>query len=201
MRARKAADNDSCEAPQQEHAGIGGAAGKGGRQRSLQVDVVQSVTGLYMEKQLRKFCQIHALNALLGKTAIQPTDILNFCSSHAERDSSLGAALEGEGMWTPHEGNFADVTINAFLHYHTTPTVRLYSVANRVPIGSTADCFLSGLPADQDAFMLSWHQGTQLYEDVRYGHAVCVRKHPRTQQWYLLDSERDWTQPSTTDSP
>ena len=25
---------------------------------------------------------------------------------------------------------------------------------------------------------------------IQYGHAVCVRKHPSTRQWYLLDSER-----------
>lgn len=82
-----------------------------------------------MEKQLR-FCQIHALSALLGNTAIQPTDILNFCNSHAERDTRLGAALKGEGLWTPHEGNFADVTTNAFLHHHSTPTVRLHSMTD-----------------------------------------------------------------------
>jgi len=143
-----------------------------------------------MEKQLRKFCQIHALNALFGKNAIQPLDILNFCKDHANTDTGLGAALRGGGTWCPHKGNFADVVINAFLHYHSTPAVRLSSVADKIPIGSTPERFLSGLPVDQNAFMLSWHQGTEPHQGKEYGHAVCVRKHPKTQQWYLLDSER-----------
>jgi hypothetical protein len=51
-----------------------------------------------MEKQLRKFCQIHALNALVGKNAIQPVEILNFCKGHANTDTGLGAALRGGGI-------------------------------------------------------------------------------------------------------
>jgi len=77
-----------------------------------------------MEKQLRKFCQIHALNALVGKNAIQPVEILNFCKGHANTDTGLGAALRGGGIWCPYEGNFADFVINAFLHYHSTTTVK-----------------------------------------------------------------------------
>ena len=98
--------------------------------------------------------------------------------------------LKGGGIWGPHEGNFADVVINAFLHYHNTPTVGLSSVADKIPVGSAPERFLSGLPASQNAFRLSWHQGTEAHQGRGYGHAVCVKKLPKTQQWYLLDSER-----------
>ena len=100
---------------------------------------------LYMGKQLRKFCQIHALIALFGRNAIQPADILNFCKNHANTDTGLGAALTEGGVWCPHERNFADVVINAFLHDHSTPTVRLSSIADKTPVGSAPERFLSSL--------------------------------------------------------
>ncbi len=189
-KTRQSAESASNEEPEQDSCPIGGTHGGEDWRGHLHAEPIHSNTGLYMEKQLRKFCQIHALNALFGKNAIQPADILNFCKNHANTDTGLGAALKGGGIWCPHEGNFADVVINAFLHYHSTPTVRLSSVADKIPVGSAPERFLSGLPADQNAFMLSWHQGTESHQGRGYGHAVCIRKHPETQQWYLLDSER-----------
>jgi len=44
----------------------------------------------------------------------------------------LGAALKGGGIWCPHKGNFADVVIIAFLHFHSIPIVRLSSVADKM---------------------------------------------------------------------
>lgn len=167
------------EEPEQVSCPIGGTHGGKGRQRYLRAEPIHSNTGLYKS---RKVCQTHALNALFGKNAIRPVDILNFCKNHAKTDNGLGAALTGGGIWCPHEGNFADVVINAFLHYHSTPTVRLSSVADKIPVGSAPERFLIGLPADQNAFILSWHQGNEAHQGRGYGHAVCIRKHPGTQQ-------------------
>ncbi|DBA89329.1 TPA: hypothetical protein ACH3X2_004773 [Trebouxia sp. C0005] len=183
-------ESASNEKPEQESCPIGGTHGGKDRQGHLRAEPIHSNTGLYMEKQLRKFCQIHALNALFGRNAVQPADILNFCKDHANTDTERGAVLKGGGIWGPHEGNFADVVINAFLHYHSTPTVGLSSVADKIPVGSARERFLSGLPASQNAFRLSWHQGTEAHQGRGYGHAVCVKIFPETQQWYLLDSER-----------
>lgn len=44
---------------------------------------------------------------------------------------------------------------DAFLHFHSVPTTRLYPVAQNIPLGSNADMFLRGSPAGQNAFMLS----------------------------------------------
>lgn len=49
----------------------------------LRMQPASKTKGLHMEKQLRKCCQIHALNALLGRTAIQPANILSFCEERA----------------------------------------------------------------------------------------------------------------------
>lgn len=51
-----------------------------------------------MEKQSTEPCQIHALIALLGKSAIRPVDILNDCKDHADTDTGLGAALKAGGV-------------------------------------------------------------------------------------------------------
>jgi len=80
--------------------------------------------------------------------------------------------------------------IDAFLHFHSVPSTRLYSVAQNIPVGSDADMYLRGLPAGQNAFVLRWHCGNMPHEDPAYGHAVCVKRHPINKEWYLLDSEK-----------
>ena len=159
-----------------------------GAGQHLRMQPASKTKGLHMEKQLRKFCQIHALNALLGRSATQPADILSFCEERAKEDTGLGRALKGSDTWSPTEGNFCDMVINAFLHYHSSPTVRLSSVADNIPMGSEETRFLSALPAGHDAFVLRWNCGSQPHEDTAYGHAVCVRKRPVTKE--RLNSER-----------
>ena len=112
------------------------------------------------------------------QNAIQPVDIISFCEDHANTDTGLGAALEGGRVWCPYEGDFAGVVRNAFLHHHSTSIVRLRSVADKLSVGSAPELLLSGLPADQNAFMLSWHQGTEAHQGScrGHGHAVCIRK-------------------------
>ena len=156
---------------------------------SMRIRQVKTTSRLHMEHQLKKFCQIHALNALLGQTMVQPRDILGFCKEHSTKSTALGTALQGEGSWCPNQGNFGDMVIDAFLHYHSKPVVRIYSIADRIPIGSNQNRFINGLPAGHDAFILRWNQGNEPHECDSYGHAVCVRRHPVSRKWYLLDSE------------
>ena len=80
--------------------------------------------------------------------------------------------------------------IDAFRHFHSVPTTRLYPVAQNTPVGSNADLFLRGLPADQDAFVLRWPCRNMPHEDPAYGHAVCVKRHPASKEWDLLGSEK-----------
>lgn len=54
-----------------------------------------------MEQQLAKFCQIHALNELLGRTAVQPKDMLNLCKEHQKKNTGLGKCAEGTGDMVP----------------------------------------------------------------------------------------------------
>ncbi len=66
------------EEPEQDKCPIGGTHGGKDRLGHLHAEPIHSNTGLYVEKQLRKFCQIHALNALFGnkKTASEQSELL-----------------------------------------------------------------------------------------------------------------------------
>lgn len=77
----------------------------------------------------------------------------------------------------PRYGNFGDLVINAFLHYHSTPVAWLYLVAESISSKLDAEMLLRVLPADQDTFMLGWNGGDRPQEGA-YGHAVCVSRHP-----------------------
>ena len=166
-----------------------GGNGNEVNQSGLQAHQAHGTTGLYMEHQVRKFCQVHALNAMLGRNAMQLETMLKFCEEHARDDTALGRNLRLGIGWCSRDGNFGDMMIDASLHFHSVPSTRLYQVAQNIPVGSDADMYLRGLPADQDAFVLRWHCGNMPHEDPAYGHAVCVRKHPSSKDWYLLDSE------------
>ncbi len=61
-------------------------------------------------------------------------------------------------------------------------------IARNIPQGSQMQDFTAFLPEDMDAFILRWGQGDAPYEDLGFGHAVCVKKHPETGHWHLLDS-------------
>ena len=62
-----------------QHSDPKGGTNNGVNQHGLQTQQAHGTTGLYMEHQVRKFCQVHALNATLGKHAVRP------CSpNHAE---------------------------------------------------------------------------------------------------------------------
>lgn len=88
-----AAEETTASTPEEkEDCQVGGTARQNGHQ-PLQVQPVFNENGLYMEKQLQKFCQIHALDALLGRTVVQPMHILNFCKAHASDNTHLGSNL------------------------------------------------------------------------------------------------------------
>ena len=127
--------------------------------------------------------------ALLGSTAVQPKDIINFCNEHKKKNTGLGNALKGSGTWSPSHGNCRDMVIDAFLQYQCTPTVRLCSVADSVPTSSDASRIMNGLPTEHNAFILRWHYGKALHQSQLYGHALCVEIHLTTGSWYSLDSE------------
>ncbi|KAA6421549.1 MAG: hypothetical protein FRX49_08493 [Trebouxia sp. A1-2] len=77
-----------------------------------------------------------------------------FGEEHAKDNTALGRNLRLGIGWCSKDGNFGDMMIDAFLHFHSVPTTRLYSVAQNIPVGSNGDMYLRGLPADQDAFVL-----------------------------------------------
>ncbi len=158
--------------------------------QGLQAQQSHGTIGLYIEHQVKKFCQVHALNAMLGRNAVQLETMLKFCEEHAKDNTALGKQLRLGIGWCSRDGNFGDMMIDVFLHFHSVPSTRLYSVAQNIPVGSDADMYLRGLPADQNAFVLRWYCGNMPHEDPAYGHAVCVEQHPINKQWYLLDSEK-----------
>ncbi len=128
-------------------------------QHGMQAQQAHGTTSLYMEHQVRKFCQVHALNAMLSRNAIQLETMLKFCEKHANDSTALGQNLRLGIGWCSRDGSFGDMMIDAFLQFHSVPRTRLYSVAQNIPMGSGADMYLRGLPAGQNAFVLRWHCG------------------------------------------
>ncbi len=88
-------------------------------QHGLQAQQAHGTTGDYMQHQVRKFCQVHALNAMLGRNAIQLGTMLKICEEHAKDDTALGRNLRLGIGWCSRDGNFADMMIDAFLHFHS----------------------------------------------------------------------------------
>lgn len=154
----------------------------------LQCQHVNSETGLYIQRQLKKLCQLHALNALFGRNIVQPHSMLAFCEDEIQRDTALDRNLKNRG-YCPHEGNFPDMVINTWLHYNSQPAVRLKCINDSIPRNSSEADFLGCLPGHIDAFVVRWDQGGLAHEDTGYGHAVCMRRHPATDKRYLLDSK------------
>ena len=54
------------------------------RHDKLQCQPIDTQTGIYIEKQLRKFCQVHALNAFYSRKIVQPETMLTFCKAEIE---------------------------------------------------------------------------------------------------------------------
>ena len=113
-----------------------GGSDNGMKRNEVQAEQAHSTTGLYMECQARKFCQVHALNAMLGRRAVK---LKTCCTEHAKDKTALGRNLRLNVGWSPSDGNFSDMVINAFLHYHSVPTTWLYPLAQKIPVGSKAD--------------------------------------------------------------
>ena len=62
-------------------------------QHGLHAQQAHGTTGLYTEHQVRKFCQVHALNAMLGRNAVKLETMLKFCEKHAKDKTALGQNL------------------------------------------------------------------------------------------------------------
>ena len=137
----------------------------------LQCQQVDSETRLYMEVQLRKVCQLHALNALFGRNIVQPHTMLEFCAAESQKHTALGKTLKNNG-YCPDEGNFPDMAVNAWLHYHCQPAARLKCIKDNVQFNSDETTFISCLPPHIDAFVLRRNKGGLPHEDTGCGHAV-----------------------------
>ncbi|KAL3137182.1 hypothetical protein ABBQ32_006747 [Trebouxia sp. C0010 RCD-2024] len=84
--------------------------------------------------------------------------MLAFCANEIQRDTALGRTLKNGG-YCPHNGNFPDMVINAWLHYNSQPAARLKRIKDSIPRNSNEADFLSCLPTHIDAFVLRWNQG------------------------------------------
>ena len=146
---------------------------------------------LYLEKQYAQFCQVHALNAFFGRSIVTPQDMLHFCMQEIKSGTRLGGHLSASG-YDQKTGNLPTMAIQAWLHRHTQPEVRLINIkTNYIVPGKSEMEIISELPQELDAFILSWNKGTERYKSTQCGHAMCVKRHARSGKWYLLDSEED----------
>ena len=62
------------------------------------------------------------MNALLGKSAVQPMMRLNFCKERGKENTWLGHFMSRLSTYCPEKGNFCDSLIDADL-----PVILLYT--------------------------------------------------------------------------
>lgn len=129
----------------------------------------------YMERQVAKFCQVHALNALFGRQFVTHPSMLAYAKSH-KQNKSWDIWLSN--AFIERTGNFSDMIINHWLRGVSTPRVYIKSVRIHMKRGSSKEEFLADLPAGYDRFLL-----------VTERHAMCMRRCNKINTWYLLDSE------------
>ena len=158
------------------------------RNRQVEGDItaIANQAELHLERQFRRFCEVHALNALFGRRIVSPTAMADFCRQELQFNTALGRHLR---MLDLADGNLSTMVVNAWLHHHSSPAVRLVSITLNVAAGSAAEDSLSALPPGHDAFQIYWTHGKEAHNSSNYGHVVCVRKQAHTGGWYLLDSE------------
>lgn len=140
----------------------GGRPEHGKSNDMLQCHPVDTQTGMYMEKQLRKFCQGHAINAFLSKKIVRPQTMLAFCKAEVDHDTALGRALKNPA-YCPIEGNFPYMAVDAWLHHHCQPASRMVRIAINIPLGSQRQGFTAFLPQEINAFSLRLTPGCRLW--------------------------------------
>ncbi len=141
---------------------------RGGQRREstpLECVQVDSQCGMYMERQILRFCQLHALNALFGRNVVQPKDMMKFVASELRRDTALGRLL-GHPRSNPHVGDYPDMAVDALLHHICQPAARLMCLRHGIPLGSKEGDFTALLPADMDAFIVRWNKGNMPHEST-----------------------------------
>lgn len=151
---------------------------------------------IYWERQDRKNCQVHALNAMLGRQVVTGPQVSAFLDALPleARGGYITRTMSGRAGTYDEDGNFADMTINMWIQHNlqhgiTAGSERLYLVhthSSPIPRGSSEAHLLKHVPTDHDSFTVCWFGGSAAYVG-RYGHSVCICKH--SDQWYLNDSK------------
>jgi hypothetical protein len=149
--------------------------------------------GFYWEQQKRHFCQIHALNALLGRRALDGAQVL-------QRAIDIDKAERrqwGNFMFTAN-GDFTTGLLNYILRELTMPMAFLHKTSiSSIHRGASKSDILKMIPPGLTGFILQWNgpihtTGTTRHnsdEGEDYGHSVCIRLWPTNNTWYLIDSE------------
>lgn len=142
---------------------------------------------IYHEQQKRQFCQVHALNAALGRPILTGETLLQYC-----KDKTRECQGNPHSMW-PHiyhatNGNFSTMALNRWLEDNSRPPICVATLSavyphipsSHIDLGSTRDTVLSTvLPLGIHCFMLHT-------DSLIGGHATCVRRVDGN--WYHVDS-------------
>ncbi|GLC61481.1 hypothetical protein PLESTB_001761100 [Pleodorina starrii] len=146
---------------------------------------------IHHEQQRRQFCQVHALNNLIGGHYLNPEHVLEYCirlDDHLQATNHPSRALWRE-TFNRHTGAFTTLAINHYLRYNVyltsqDPTKQFLALRSAPRALSSGNAVrrraLPALPplAAQYGFVLQMSGRP---------HAVCVKRIGDT--WHLIDSE------------
>lgn len=149
-------------------------------------------TNMYWEPQVLNFCQVHAINAMLGTPMLRNADVMATLRTRTQMERRAIVGIQYDTT----TGNFSDQAINFALqnlltHGASSDSDRVCLVPVHpsqglfVP-GSTKGQILSRLPSGHQEFNLAWYGGTEVHEGS-YGHAMCLRCVDG--QWHRINSE------------
>ena len=152
---------------------------------------------LYMEKQEKAFCLVHAFNMALGSQIIQGNDVL----SHIQQmeDTLIQRELDSfvclKRYYTPGIGSFNNMILNHYLHYHpwnadkqlTVRPVRTDLRTGQITLELIEGLLLTAY-CKHSAILTSIHSNNQ-------GHAVALKEDIESDTWFLLDSLQDQPRP------
>lgn len=122
------------------------------------------VASMYIEKQYRQFCQVHALNAYMGYTFIDRNHLLQYCKALRRAQNAAGNT---DSYWNScydkRTGNFALWILNHYIKAHcdTPMMVTSYNVSASTllgrasPVPQTMETVMAALPPGSDRFMLN----------------------------------------------
>ena len=94
----------------------------------------RNIPNLYLERQVKRFCHVHAMNAFFGRSIVTPSEMLQY----AKTNTAMQTWYPDLSKASDNTGNFIMIIVNHWLLFGSMGTAYFCGIdAERVPKGST----------------------------------------------------------------